>query len=39
MISLIILSHDSNYIVDIVISPKLGNPSISIREVNINSIL
>ena len=30
-----ILSHDSNYIVDVVMWPKLGNSSICIREVSI----
>ena len=34
-----ILSRDSNYIVDMVMGPKFGNPSISIREVNIASIV
>ena len=34
-----ILSHDSNYVVHVVISPKLGNSSISMREVIIISIL
>ena len=32
--------RDSNYIVDVVMWPKFGgNPSISIREIIINSIL
>ena len=34
-----ILSRDSNYIVDLVIWPKFGNSSISVREVIITSIL
>ena len=34
-----ILSSDSNYIVDVVIRPKFGNSSISMREVIIISIL
>ena len=34
-----ILSHDSNYIVDVVMWPKFGNSSISIREVIVTSIL
>ena len=34
-----ILSCDSNYIVDVVMWPKFGNPSISMREVIIISIL
>ena len=34
-----ILSHDSNYIVDVFMWPKFGNCSISIREVIITSIL
>ena len=33
-----ILSHDSNYIVEVVIWPKFGNSSISMRE-DITSIL
>ena len=33
------LSRDSNYIVDVVICPKFGNFSISMREVIITSIL
>ena len=33
------LSRDSNYIVDVVISPKFGNSSTSVREVIITSIL
>ena len=34
-----ILSRDSNYIVDLVMWPKFGNSSISIKEVIITSIL
>ena len=34
-----ILSRDSNYIVDVVMWPKFGNSSISVREVIITSIL
>ena len=34
-----ILLRDSNYIVDVVMWPKFGNSSISIREVIITSIL
>ena len=34
-----ILSHDSNYIVDVFMWPKFGNCSISIREVITASIL
>ena len=34
-----ILLRDSNYIADMVMGPKFGNPSISIREVIIDSIL
>ena len=34
-----ILSHDSNYIVDVVMRPKFGNSNISMREVIIISIL
>ena len=34
-----ILSSDSNYIADVVMWPKFGNSSISIREVIITSIL
>ena len=34
-----ILSHDSNYIIDVVMWPKFGNSSICIREVIITSIL
>ena len=34
-----ILSRDSNYIVDVVIWPKFGSSSISMREVIITSIL
>ena len=34
-----ILSRDSNYVVDVVMRPKFGNSSISMREVIITSIL
>ena len=34
-----ILSRDSNYVLDVVIWPKFGNSSISMREVIITSIL
>ena len=34
-----ILSHDLNYIVDLVMWPKFGNSNICIREVIIASIL
>ena len=34
-----ILSRDSNYIADMVFSPKFGNSSISVREVITMSIL
>ena len=34
-----ILSHGSNYVVHVVIWPKFGNSSISMREVIITSIL
>ena len=34
-----VLSRDSNYIVDVVMWPKLGNSSISMLEVIITSIL
>ena len=34
-----ILSHDSNYIMDVVMWPKFGNSSICTREVIITSIL
>ena len=34
-----ILPRESNYIVDVVISPKFGNSSISMREVIFTSIL
>ena len=34
-----ILSRDSNYVVDVVMTPKFGNFSISIKEVIIISIL
>ena len=34
-----ILSRDSNYIVDVVMWPKFGNSSISMREVIITSSL
>ena len=33
-----ILSHDSNQIIDVVMWPKIGNPSISIWEVITTSI-
>ena len=33
------LSHDSNYILDVVMWPKFGNSSICIREIVITSIL
>ena len=33
------LSHDSNYIVDVVMWPKFGNSSISMREFIVISIL
>ena len=33
-----ILLRDSNYIVDVVMWPKFGNPSISVREVIITSL-
>ena len=33
------LSHDSNYIIDVVMWPKFGNCSISMRKVIITSIL
>ena len=33
------LSHDSNYTVDVVMQPKFGNSSISMREVVITSTL
>ena len=33
------LSRDSNYIVDVVMWPKVGNSSISLRQVIITSIL
>ena len=33
------LSHDSNYIMNVVMWPKFGNSSICIREVIITSIL
>ena len=35
----IILLRDSNYIVDAVMRPKFGNSNISLREVNIISVL
>ena len=35
----IILSRDSNYIVDVVMWPKFGKSGISLREVIITSIL
>ena len=34
-----VLSRESNYIVDLAMWPNFGNPSISIREVVITSIL
>ena len=34
-----IIWHDSNYIVDVLMLPKFGNSSISIREVITTSIL
>ena len=34
-----VLPHDSNYIVDLVMWPKSGNTSISLKEVIITSIL
>ena len=34
-----ILSRDSNYVIDVVMRPKFGNPRISLREVIITSIL
>ena len=34
-----ILSGDSNYMVDVLIRPKFGNSSISMREVIISSTL
>ena len=34
-----ILSHDSNYIVDVFMWPKFGNSSISMKEVITTSIL
>ena len=34
-----ILSHDSNYIIDVFMWPKFGNSSISMREVITTSIL
>ena len=34
-----ILSHDSNYIVDVVMRPKFGYSSISMREVIIHHIV
>ena len=34
-----ILWHDPNYIVDVFMLPKFGNPSISMREVITTSIL
>ena len=33
------LSRDSNYIVDVVMWPKVGNSSISLRQIIITSIL
>ena len=34
-----ILSHDSKYIVDVVMWPKFGNSSVSLKEIIITSIL
>ena len=34
-----VLSHDSNYIVVVVVWPTFGNSSISMREIIITSIL
>ena len=34
-----LLLHDSNYIIDVVMWPKFGNSSISMKEVIITSIL
>ena len=34
-----VLSHFSNYIVDVVTGPKFGHSSTSVREVTITSIL
>ena len=34
-----VLSRESNYVVDVVMWPKFGNSSVSIREVIITSIL
>ena len=34
-----ILPHESNYIVDVVMRPKIGNSRISMKEVIITSIL
>ena len=34
-----VLSHDSNFIADMVMWPKFGNSSISVREVIVISIL
>ena len=34
-----ILPHDSKYIVDVVMWPKFGNSSISLKEIIITSIL
>ena len=34
-----ILSHDSNYIIDVLMWPKFGNSSISMRQVITTSIL
>ena len=34
-----ILSHDLNYIVDVVMWPKFGNSSISVREIIITTSL
>ena len=34
-----ILSHDSNYVLDLNIWPKFGNSSISVKEVMVTSFL
>ena len=34
-----VLSYDSKYVIDVVMWPKFGNCSISIRKIIINSIL
>ena len=38
-VSFKVLSRESNYIADVVMWPKFGNSSISMREVTITSIL